>query len=77
MLLHEFTYLHVGLFKNSCLMSDLMGVIYECYIGQRFGYYKRFLLAMIILFNQCLMCDQWLLSKNVPEVKVLYITSAC
>ena len=38
-------------------MSNLMGVTYECYVGQRFGYYKRLLYAKIILFNLYLMYD--------------------
>ena len=44
---------------NLCLVCNLLGVTYKCYVGQRFGYYKRFLLARIILFKMFFMCD-WL-----------------
>ena len=42
---------------NPCLVSHLLSASYECYVGQHFGYYKHFLLAKLILFNPCLMCD--------------------
>ena len=43
---------------NSCLASNLLGVTYECYIDQRFVYYKRLLFARIILFDMFLMCER-------------------
>ena len=40
-----------------CLVSNLLVVIYKCYVGKRFVYYNCFLLARIILSNPCLMGD--------------------
>ena len=57
MLLHAFNNLHVCWTLNPCLVSQLLGAPYKCYVGQRLGYYKRFLLARIIKINPCLMCD--------------------
>ena len=40
-----------------CLVSGLMGMIYKYYGGWCLVYYKCLLLARMILFNPCLMCN--------------------
>ena len=57
MLLHLFINFHVCLTLNPYLVSNLLVVSYKCYVGEGFGYYKRFLLARKVLFDPCLMCD--------------------
>ena len=42
---------------NSYLVSNLLGVNYKCCDGERFGCYKRFLLASMIYFNPFFICD--------------------
>ena len=46
-----------NIYFNSFLMFDLLVVIYEFYIGERFSYSKRLSLARINLFNLCLRID--------------------
>ena len=52
-------------FCLQCLMSNLLGFTYICYVGRHFGCYKHSLLERIILFNPCLMDD------------LLYVISEC
>ena len=59
--INDITYIHslacVFIFYL-CLMSNLLAVTYEYYVGSCFGHYNYLLLAEIILFNPCLMCDR-------------------
>ena len=60
---------------NSCLLYNLFGVPYKCYLGKNFGYYKRFLLSGMILFNLCLMCDQLVITcKCFTYFNILYVS---
>ena len=48
---------------------------YECYSGSRLGYYNCFVLARLILFIPCLMCDRLdVIYKFFAYVNTLYVS---
>ena len=58
---------------NLRLVSNLLVVTYECYLVERFGYYRRFLFARIILFYPCLMCDRLaVIYECITNINALY-----